>query len=36
MHRLVGSTRPDARLCLPFELTYGRWTGTTGLFTIPD
>ena len=36
MHRLVGSTQIHARSCLPFELSYGRWTGTTELFTLPD
>ena len=36
MHRLVGSTQIHARPCLPFELSYGRWTGKTELFTLPD
>ena len=36
MHQLTGSTRAGARLCLPFELGYGRWTGPSELFVIPD
>lgn len=35
MHELVGSRSVAARLCLPFELGYGRWTGVRERHALP-